>query len=239
MQSVTGNSRTRWWLLLAPLLAAAAAGPTLAQEAADPLEPVNRPIYEINDVFDRWILKPVAQGYDKVTPGPVDDAIGNVFENTRTPAIALNQLLQGKPRAALSDFTRFLVNTTVGLGGILDVASRNGLPKHEEDFGQTFALWAGGQGTFIMVPGRGPATVTHAVGMVFDFLTNPVRLVSPNRDQWLILGVDIIDTRAGLLTSERLVSGDRYLFIRDAYLQRREFLINDGQIEDDPFLDDF
>jgi len=215
----TGKGRRGLWLLLAPLLALAAAGPVMAQEAEDPLEPVNRPIFAFNDAFDRWLLKPVAQGYDK--------------------AIALNQLLQGKPRAALSDFTRFLVNTTVGLGGIFDIASRNGLPKHEEDFGQTFALWAGGQGTFIMLPGRGPATTTHAVGMVFNAFTNPVMLVSPNRDRYLITALDFIDTRAELLDTERLVSGDRYLFIRDAYLQRREYLINDGRIEEDPFLDEF
>jgi len=122
----TGKGRRALWLLLAPLLALAAAGPVMAQEAEDPLEPVNRPIFAFNDAFDRWLLKPVAQGYDKVTPGPVDEGIGNVFENAGTPAIALNQLLQGKPRAALSDFTRFLVNTTVGLGGIFDIASRNG-----------------------------------------------------------------------------------------------------------------
>jgi len=239
MQLMTGRRRTGLWLLLTPLLVLAAAGPAVAQEAEDPLEPINRPIFTVNDAFDAWILKPVAQGYDKVTPGPVDKGIGNVFENAATPAIALNQLLQGKPRAALSDFTRFLVNTTVGLGGIIDIASRNGLPKHEEDFGQTFALWAGGQGTFIMLPGRGPSTTTHAVGMVFDMFTNPVMLLSPNRDRYLVTALNLIDTRAGLLDTERLISGDKYLFLRDAYLQRREYLINDGRVEEDPFLDDF
>jgi phospholipid-binding lipoprotein MlaA len=239
MQLTTPIGRPGLWLLLAPLALFAAAGPAAAKDAEDPLESVNRPIFKFNDAFDAWILKPVAQGYDKITPGPVDQGIGNVFENAGTPAIALNQLLQGKPRAALSDFTRFLVNTTVGLGGIFDIATRNGLPRHEEDFGQTFALWTGGQGPFLMLPGRGPATTTHAVGMVFNAFTNPVMLVSPNRDQYLITALDIVDTRAELLDTERLISGDRYLFIRDAYLQRRQYLINDGRVEEDPFLDDF
>lgn len=225
------------------LFAAGSTGsvPAWSQERPpDPLEPVNRKIFVFNDTVDRWVLKPVAQGYDRLTPDPVQDRITNVFENLQTPAIALNQLLQGKPKRSLSDLTRFVVNTTVGLGGMFDIAGRNGLPRHNEDFGQTFAMWAGGhQGAYLTLPFRGPATVSHAVGMVFDGLTNPLRLVSPRRDQILLFGLDVIDTRASLLTTEQLVSGDRYLFIRDAYLQSRAFEINDGEIEDDPFLDDF
>jgi phospholipid-binding lipoprotein MlaA len=206
----------------------------------DPLEPVNRGIFAFNDAMDRWVLKPVAQGYDRVTPDPVQNRVTNVFENLQTPGIALNQLLQGKPKRGLSDLTRFLINSTVGLGGLFDVAAANGLPRHDEDFGQTFALWAGGhQGAFLTLPFRGPATVSHAAGMVLDIFTNPLLLVSPRRDQLLLVGLDVIDSRAALLQTEQLISGDRYLFIRDAYLQSRAYEINDGEIEDDPFLDDF
>lgn len=226
-------------LVLAALHTALIAPVAAAQQPGDPFEPVNRRIFAFNDVFDTYLLKPVARGYDNVTPDPVQRGIGNVFSNAAAPSVALNQLLQGKPRRALSDFTRFVVNTTMGIGGIFDIASRNGLPEHDEDFGQTFAVWTGGQGAFVTLPGRGPSSVTAAVGMVFDAYTNPVMLISPRRDRIATTAVNIIDTRAGLLASERLISGDEYLFIRDAYLQRREYLINDGVVEEDPFLDDF
>ena len=122
--------------------------------------------------------------------------------------------------------------------GIFDIASRNGLPRHEEDFGQTLAVWTGGQGAFITLPGRGPSSVTHAIGMVGDAFTNPVMLITPIRDRIAVTALNIVDIRADLLSSERLISGDEYLFIRDAYLQRRSYLINDGQVEEDPFLDE-
>ena len=225
------------WLVLA---AALAAPPGWSQAPEDPLEPVNRKLFAFNDALDRWILKPVAQGYDNVTPDPVQRRIGNFFENLGMPAVALNQLLQGKPKRSLSDLTRFVVNSTVGIGGLFDVASANGLPYHDEDFGQTFAVWAGGrQGAFITLPFRGPSSVSHATGLIFDAFTSPIRLVSPTRDQVILIAVDVVDDRADLLQTEQLVSGDRYLFIRDAYLQSREFEINDGELEDDPFLDDF
>lgn len=218
------------------LLGSAPAG---AQSTEDPLQGLNRKIFAFNDTIDAWVLRPVASGYDRVTPDPVQRRIGNFFDNLGTPVVALNQFLQGKPKAGLSDVTRFLVNTTVGVGGIFDVAAASGLPKHDEDFGQTFALWAGGQGAYLVVPFRGPATTSHATGMVLDVFTSPLRLLSSNRDRAIIGAVDIIDTRAGLLSSERLISGDRYVFIRDAYLQNRKYQIQDGKVEEDPFLQDF
>lgn len=221
------------------LVMAGLAAPIGAETPGDPWEPVNRKIYQFNDTVDRWVLKPVAKGYDKVTPDPVQRAIGNVFDNANTPIVAVNQLLQGKPKRALSDFTRFLVNTTVGIGGIFDIAARNDLPRHSEDFGQTFAVWTGGQGPFVTLPFRGPATTTHVVGMVCELFTSPLLLLSSRRDVLIAAAVDVVDNRAALLSSEQLLSGDRYLFIRDAYLQSRDYEIHDGQIEDDPFLDDF
>lgn len=213
-------------------------GAVPAAGAEDPLEPANRKVFAFNDTVDRWVLRPAASGYDRVTPQPVQRGIGNFFDNLGTPVVALNQLLQGKPKRGLGDFTRFLVNSTIGIGGIFDIAGRNGLPRHNEDFGQTLAVWTGGQGPFLTIPFRGPATTTHAVGMILQGFTSPLMLISPNRDRVIIAAVDLIDTRADLLSTDRMVSGDRYLFIRDAYLQNREFEINDGQVECDPFLDD-
>lgn len=222
--------------LLAGMLVLAAAPATAAE---DPWEPVNRKIFAFNDTVDRWVLRPVARGYDRATPQPVKRGIGNFFDNLGTPVVALNQVLQGKPKRGLGDFTRFLVNSTIGIGGIFDIARRNGLPRHDEDFGQTLAVWTGGQGPFLTIPFRGPATTTHAAGMILQGFTSPLLLISPNRDRLIVGAVDLIDTRASLLSTERMVSGDRYLFIRDAYLQNREYEIKDGDIEEDPFLDDF
>jgi phospholipid-binding lipoprotein MlaA len=226
-------------LMMVLVMLAGAGSPAWAAEEGDPLESLNRGIFTFNDQVDAWLLRPVAKGYDRITPDPVQRSIGNVFTNLATPGVALNQLLQGKPKRSLEDFTRFLVNSTVGVGGLFDVARANGLPRHEEDFGQTFAVWGLGRGPFLMLPFRGPADTGHALGMVLDAFTNPLMLVSPRRDQGAAVAVNVIDIRAGLLSSESLVSGDRYLFFRDAYQQRREYLIVDGQVEDDPFLDDF
>lgn len=224
-------------LLLSVLIGSA--GQALADLPGDPWEGVNRKIFSFNDAVDRWVLKPVAEGYDRVTPEPVQTGVGNVFDNLRTPVIAANQLLQGKPRLALQDFTRFLVNSTVGVAGVFDIASRNGLPRHDEDFGQTFAVWTGGQGPFVTVPFRGPATTTHIAGMIVQIWASPLLYLLPAREAAVAAAVDVVNTRAALLSTEQLISGDRYLFIRDAYLQSRDYEIHDGQIEDDPFLDDF
>lgn len=220
-----------WLAALWPVAAA-------AQDNQDPFEGFNRKVFAFNDRVDAWVLRPVAVGYDRITPQPVQRRVGNFYENLTTPFSAVNQVLQGKPRAGLSDLTRFIVNTTVGIGGLFDVAGANGLPRRNEDFGQTFAVWSGGQGPYIVLPFRGPATTTHAAGMVVGAITSPLRLISPMRDRIIVGAIEVVDTRADLLSSERMISGDRYLFIRDAYLQNRQYEINDGEVTDDPFLDD-
>ena len=219
-------------------LTVAALLPGLALAEQDRWEGFNRGVFDFNDALDRGVLKPTAKAYDRTLPGFLKQGIHNVFRNLATPATMVNQLLQGKPLRALGDTGRLLVNTTVGVGGLFDVASSAGLPEHEEDFGQTLRVWGVPDGPFLMVPFRGPATVTHAGGMLVDALLNPVRLLSPARDRYIINGLSVIDSRVALLQTEALVSGDRYLFLRDAYLQRREFLINDGVIDEDPFFDD-
>lgn len=222
-------------LLVAVLLLGA--GPVRA-ETADPLERGNRKVFAVNDALDRWIVRPVARGYNRL-PEPVKRGVNNVFRNLEEPGTIINQFLQGKPRQGLNDTARFVVNSTFGLLGWFDVATKAGLQKHEEDFGQTFSVWGVGRGPFVMLPALGPSTTTDTVGKVLDFFTNPINLINPERDQYIARGVGLVDTRAQLLSVEEAISGDRYLFIRDAYLQRRLYLINDGVIEEDPFLDEF
>jgi phospholipid-binding lipoprotein MlaA len=244
MSAVAENAGVQFTLWLAALLAVlllvnvparAAEGST--ERPVDPWEGYNREMYAFNDFFDRNLLKPVATGYDDYMPGGVKRGVANFFDNLGTPAVAINQLLQGKPVRSASSVGRFVINTTFGIAGFFDPASRTGLTKHREDFGQTLVTWGIPNGPFFVIPFRGPATVTHAGGMVVDWILNPVRLINPDAARYGTVAVDVVQARADLLGTEALISGDRYLFIRDAYLQNREFEINDGRMEEDPFLD--
>lgn len=205
----------------------------------DPFEGVNRDIYRFNDFLDRNFMKPIAKGYERLLPDRVRRSIRNVFRNAGTPAIAANQLLQGKGRLAVNDATRFVMNSTFGIAGIFDVATGAGLPRHEEDFGQTLEVWGVPGGPYVMIPFRGPANVTHSISLIGELFINPIQLIKPRSARYATYALYFIDVRAELLAVEPLVSGDAYLFLREAYLQRREFMVNDGVIENDPFLDDF
>jgi phospholipid-binding lipoprotein MlaA len=203
----------------------------------DPWIGMNRSLWGFNDALDRVLLRPIARGYRAITPDLLEEGISNFFDNLQVPGTALNQLLQGKPRQMVSDVGRFAVNSTFGVLGVFDVATRTGLPQHDEDFGQTLAVWGIPQGPYFMIPIRGPSTVTYAGGMFVDALTNPIRYVRNVRVRNVTYGLYFLDLRKRLLTAEVLVSGDEYLFIRDAFLQRRNFLIRDGEFEEDPFMD--
>jgi len=204
----------------------------------DPWEGLNRKVFQFNEWTDSKILRPTAKAYDKWLPRPIRSGVGNVFDNVFTPAVALNQLLQGKPRRSLTDTGRFLLNSTLGLGGLLDVASKVGMPKHEEDFGQTFAVWGAASGNYVVLPFLGPSNVRDSVGLAVSALVNPIRLISPVEDRVAVTALYVLDLRADLIGVDELVTGDKYLFRRDTYLQRRDFLINDGVGDDDPFADD-
>ena len=206
--------------------------------AADPWEDLNRPVFSFNDWTDKYVLRPVASGYTKVVPRVLRRGIGNVFDNVGTPAIAINQLLQGKPRRSLSDTGRFLVNTTLGLGGLFDVATEVGLAEHEEDFGQTFGVWGIDGGNYVVLPFRGSSNVRDTVGLVLDTVFNPLRFISPAETRAVVVALSVVDLRAELLAVDQLVVGERYVFFRDAYEQRRDFLIADGVLDEDPFADD-
>lgn len=204
----------------------------------DPWEKFNRGVYRFNDVADRYALKPVAKGYKAVTPNLVRTGITNFFTNLRSPLVIMNDLLQGKVKQAGSDTARFVVNSTVGIVGLIDVGARINLPLHDEDFGQTLGVWGVPSGPYLMLPFMGPSSVRDGAGFGVDGVANPRRRVIDREADLILFGVDVVNSRASLLDLEDIIQGDRYLFIRDLYLQRREYAVRDGQIESDPFLDD-
>ena len=220
--------------------------PSLSAEE-DPWEDWNRDVFAFNETLDQFALKPVAQAYRNVTPVVVDDAITNVFSNLGEPLIVINDLAQGKFMQALSDTGRFFINSTIGLLGIFDVASHIGLQKHSEDFGQTLGYWGVSSGPYLMLPILGPSTVRDAGGFTMDtfaFLdADPkIHLIDDTTTYYGSVYAQYLDIRADLIPAEGIISGDRYSFIKSLYLQRRAFLVSDGQAmfeDDDSFNEDF
>ena len=209
----------------------------------DPWESWNRSVFEFNDTVDYYTLKPVAQAYRNATPQVVDDAISNVFSNLGEPVVILSDLAQGKFLQSLSDTGRFLVNSTIGILGIFDVARHIGLEKHNEDIGQALAFWGVSSGPYLVLPLLGPSTVRDASGFsieTFGLSSIDVRkqTIDSTELYYSTVYAQYLDIRGDLIPNEGLISGDRYSFIRSFYLQRREYLINDGEVEDD-FSDEF
>lgn len=210
-------------------------------QAQDPWENTNRKVQVFNDRVDSALLKPVAKGYRAVTPNWARAGVSNVFSNLGEVNTLVNALLQGKPGHAANAFGRFVFNSTLGLYGWFDVMDSFGLRSEPEDFGQTLATWGVPSGPYVVLPLLGPATVRDgATRLTADRYLDPVSQLEPasHRDKVQILGV--VDTREGLLDAERFLIGDRYTALRSAYLDRRQFLINDGQASNaDAFLEDF
>jgi len=221
-------------LTLAPVATAHA-----GDNPEDPWEGFNRKIYGFNKFLDTYALKPVAKGYNWVMPEPVNDGVSNVFDNLGETKNFINNVLQFKFSDAGTDVARFVINTTVGVLGLFDAASRLELERNEEDFGQTLAAWGVKSGPYLVLPFLGPSTVRDGIGLVPDHYSVPQAYIDHDQTRWSVYAVDIIDTRAGLLDAEELILGDEYSFIRDVYLQRREFLATDGAVEDDFTSDDF
>lgn len=218
-------------LLCAGLLPACATLPPGERDPRDPMERFNRSMYRFNDALDRGVAKPVARAYVKVTPAPVRTGVGNFFRNLNGPTVIVNNLLQAKPKAFLTDTLRLVVNTTIGIGGLFDPATQMGLPAGDEDFGQTLGRWGVRSGPYIVLPVLGPSTVRDTVGVVGDQFTDPKYYLV--KDPWLNIGLTVmslIDTRAGLLGTDDVLarSFDPYVFMRNAYLQRREYQVTDG-----------
>lgn len=207
------------------------------KKSADPWEKFNRSVFSFNDRADRYVFKPLAKGYVAITPKFVRTGITNLFLNLRSPVVILNDMLQGKIKQAGSDTARFVTNSTVGIVGLFDVAVRLNMPLHDEDFGQTLGKWGVRSGPYLVLPFMGPSTVRDTVGWGVDIVSNPRRYLLEPEVDWSLVGLELLSTRASLLDLEDIVQGDRYLFIRDLYLQRREFSVKDGQVEDS-FMDD-
>ena len=234
------NYVTRKSVAFAGLLALATLSlPGYAQEEADPWQGFNRAMFAFNDVTDRFLFRPLAKGYVFVTPGFVRKGVDNVIDNVMEVPNVLNDVLQGKGKQAANDTGRFFVKSTVGLAGLFDVAQHLGMePSDGEDFGQTLAVWGVGQGPYIVLPFLGPSTLRDGLATPVNVYSDPRTYIDHIPTRNTVTGVSLLNTRANLLDLERHITGDRYTFIRDAYLQRRQFLINDGEVEDDFGLDD-
>jgi len=205
---------------------------------SDPWVRTNRSIHNFNDVADRILTRPVAVGYRKIVPQFARRGLGNVFSNLEDVGNGINNLLQGKVANGASDLTRVLINSTIGIVGLFDPASSMGLIEHEEDWGQTFATWGVPAGPYIVIPGLGPGSVRDGLSRILDGATDPLRYLYPVSHRNVTYAMRLIRDRTDLLTVESVVFGDKYIFYRDAYLQRREYLVKDGEVSD-PFADDF
>ncbi|WP_245929375.1 MlaA family lipoprotein [Agarilytica rhodophyticola] len=204
------------------------------EKNVDSLEGFNRVMFRFNDTFDYWLLKPIARGYNWITPSPVKTGVGNFFSNLGEIRNIVNDGLQWKWKQASNDTGRFLLNSTIGLVGLIDVASAAGLEKSDgENFSQTLAKWGVGRGSYLVLPFLGPTTVRGGLSMPADWVTDPTFYLESSNATIALSALNIIHTRSELLKAEDLISGDRYLFIREAYLQRLDFLENDGVVEDD------
>ncbi|AIG02099.1 VacJ family lipoprotein [Pseudomonas fluorescens] len=226
----------RWSQCLAQLSVCASVllVPFAAQAAEDdPWESINRPIFTFNDTVDTYALKPLAQGYQFITPQFVEDGIHNFFRNIGDVGNLANNVLQLKPHQAGVDTARLLVNTTFGVLGLIDVGTKMGLQRSDEDFGQTLGYWGVGSGPYVMLPLLGPSTLRDAPSIYVDSFAAPYRYMNDIPSRNSAFGLDIIDTRASLLSAEKLINGDKYTFIRNAYLQNREFKVKDGNVVDD------
>lgn len=214
-------------------VAAAAAADTAAPAFADPrdpLESINRPLWDFNyDVLDKYLLRPATVGYMTVVPKPARKGLINVVENLNEPASFLNGLLQGKPDSAAISAGRFLVNSTVGILGLFDVAAKIGLAETDEDFNQTLAVWGVGDGAFLMIPARGPTTVRGTAGGIVDGLYFPLGLLNTPLTITRF-AIDALDSREQMMNLEQMLedSLDPYAFVKESYYQRQEFKIYDG-----------
>ena len=209
------------------LLAGCALGPT----REDPFEPMNRVSYQVHEAIDGALIKPLAQAYLDYAPKPLRQAITNFFGNIDDMFSVVNDLLQGKPDKAGNDLGRVITNTGFGILGLIDIASDAGIEKGNEDFGQTFAVWGIPQGPYIFVPLFGPTTVRDGTGWIVRAYSSPITYLPDVSTRNILWSVGYVDLRASALQAESVVNQaalDRYTFIRRAYLQRREYLVHDG-----------
>ena len=198
----------------------------------DPIEGFNRSVFKFNDTIDQYALKPVAKGYVYITPQPVRDSVTNFFSNIGDVYIAANNLLQLKITDGVEDIMRIVINTTFGVGGLFDVATLAKLPKHENDFGLTLGHYGVPPGPYLVLPLFGPSTVRDGFGSIAEYFVNPLTYIHPDGLSWALYGINIVNTRANLLNASDVLEGaalDKYSFVRNAYLQRRSYLLTQGK----------
>jgi phospholipid-binding lipoprotein MlaA len=223
-------------LTLLALLGGCASLPSAKRDPRDPWERFNRSIWTFDYAFDRTIYRPVAHGYVRVTPAPVRHSMRNFMDNLFYPRTIINQFLQGRFREGGSDIGRLLVNTLFGFGGLLDPATHMNLDKHDADFGQTLGIWGVPSGPFLMAPFYGPLDARDSVGAVADEYAMPLPYIGNNNQWYLFWGpwlVEKIDARSNLLSQDHFIDSayDPYAFVRNAYLQHRDFLVHGNQTE--------
>ena len=203
----------------------------------DPWMRLNKHFFSVNDYFDQLLVRPVALTYTNVTPRFFQVGVGNVFDNLQDVNVAINDFLQFKIEDGLSDSGRIFVNSTIGIGGILDVATSMGLYRNEEDFGQTLGVWGFDAGPYVFLPVFGASNLRDSVGMIIDALFNPIRYIESIESRYALYLADELYFRSSLLAYDELIIGDRYLFVREAYIQNREYVVNDGEVINE--FDDF
>ncbi len=216
------------------MLSGCASLPSGKPDPRDPWERFNRSVFAFNDALDKHLAKPVAKAYVKVLPRFVRTGVNNFFNNLDNVGTIVNDALQGKARQAGHDSARFLMNSTFGLAGLLDPATAAGLEMNDEDFGQTFGKWGSKPGPYLMLPFVGPSSVRDTIGSLADQFTYPLSYLQDDSTRIILRGVNLLDIRANLLDLDGQIdkSYDRYAFIRNAWLQRREFQVKDGNVDD-------
>ena len=208
-----------------------------ASEVNDPFEKFNRKTFEFNENLDELVVKPVAEVYSEF-PVFIKTGVTNFFNNLENIETSVNQMLQGKPGKSLNDLTRFIINTSFGVAGIFDVASSMGLERNEEDFGQTLAVWGVDEGPYIMLPFLGPSTLRDTISRPISSFTSVIFHMTDTDVNIALKSIDALETRERLLDVESLLSGDKYIFVKDAYMQSINYEISDGIDVDDTFVDD-
>lgn len=200
----------------------------------DPLEGLNRGVYKFNDVSDKAVFKPIAGAYKAILPNPVRGSVNNFFSNLNTFITAINQVLQFKFNKAAESAGRFVINSTVGVIGLFDVASKQGIPQYKEDFGQTLGYWGVGHGAYLVLPFFGPSSLRDGSGLIADSITiDPIGYFNDPRTRNILIGTKFVDKRASFLPGSDLLDEaalDPYTFMRDAYIQRRANQVADGQV---------
>ena len=206
----------------------------------DRFERFNRGVYKFNDGLDRAVAKPVARAYVKVTPRPIRTGVSNFLSNLESPITIVNELLQGKLKGMGIDTARLVINTTIGIGGLFDPATKMGLQAGDEDFGQTLGKWGVSSGPYLMLPLFGPSSVRDGISRVPDTFLHPRYYIEDDWTRYGLTAVDFVDTRAGLLQTDDVLQRafDPYAFIRNAYLQRRQFQVYDGDPPEEPVEDE-